>query len=169
MKKEDVIIGMKVVPHDKTAKNWEGLENSDIWKDALQNNQPYLFVAGFDTYEEFYELSKNSDEDGDFFNPEDFEPYLMKNGNELIIDIVKCAKEIFCNGLYVPSTAHPCGWDFISFESIDLEDDVLEYTIESSDICDGAYSWHDYEGLTIKELLEKTKGKYAFEIGSMDW
>lgn len=34
MKEKDIEFGMKVVPFQKTAKGWEGLKNSSIWRTA---------------------------------------------------------------------------------------------------------------------------------------
>ncbi len=78
MKKEDIEIGMKVVPHQKTA--WGELSDSYIWRDALDDNQNYLFVVGFDEDENCFVLSNemNTEGDGDYFNPVDFDPYVGK-------------------------------------------------------------------------------------------
>jgi hypothetical protein len=96
MKIEDIVFGMKVVPHAKTAHGWEGLNNSGVWKSALNKNQPYLFVEEFDDNECAYELSENEDEEGDFFNAEDFEPYIENN-----TEIIGIAKDLLsiCNGI----------------------------------------------------------------------
>lgn len=89
------------------------------------------------------------------------------NENQLI-EIMECAKDIFCNGIYVPCDVHPCGWDFISFENI--EDNNIEYVFENEDISDGIYDGsHDYDGLNLEEVLEKTKGKFQFERSSIDF
>lgn len=93
MKSSDVKLGMKVVPHAKTTNLNEGLENSEMWKRAQMDNQPYLFViewhSGHRTrrsstnardheYDYEFTLSNRRDTElrGDFFNPEDFEPYV---------------------------------------------------------------------------------------------
>lgn len=72
MKKKDVQIGMKVVPHSKTA-----LTNSTIWGRALDYNQNYLYVVG--TNELGFILNNtNILTSGDYFRHEDFEPYIEK-------------------------------------------------------------------------------------------
>ena len=84
-------------------------------------------------------------------------------------EIVKCAKKVFCDGIYVPANEHPCGWDFISFESLELASDVDFYCFEDSDISNGIYGFHPYTGLTLAEILQKTKNVYEFEISSINW
>jgi len=75
MNKKDVKIGMKVVPFQKTT--YSGLENSGILRDAKRIGQPYLYVCGWDDDENCFYLHVDKNEDsGDFFNPEDFEPYV---------------------------------------------------------------------------------------------
>jgi len=91
----------------------------------------------------------------------------MKTGNELM-EIIKCAKEIFCQGIYVPCNEHPCGWDFISFEYLDIED-ILTYQFEGYDISNGIYDSHPFIGLTLEEILKETNERFAFEIGQIDW
>ena len=57
MKNEDVKVGMKVVPHSKTAGFWDELEQSYNWRYALDKKQPYLFVCEFDWREKAWILS----------------------------------------------------------------------------------------------------------------
>lgn len=88
--------------------------------------------------------------------------------DEQIIEIYKAAKEVFCNGIYVPvKDWHLCGWDFISFEYCD--DGILDWIFEDGDISNGIYSFHPYENMTLKQILNETNGKFAFEIGMIDW
>jgi len=89
VKKEDVKIGMKVVPFQKTA--WGELEDSILWSDALRRKQGYLFVILFDEEEKVYVLSLDIEdtEAGDFFNPEDFDPYEEISRSKMtLIDIL---------------------------------------------------------------------------------
>lgn len=66
-------IGDKVVPHQKTAKGWEGLENSQQWKEAQMKDQPYLYITAYDEEEEAWLLNtENEEAEGDFFRDEDF-------------------------------------------------------------------------------------------------
>ena len=44
MKKEDVKIGMKVVPHSKSVWDKQTLTDSNCWKEATERNQEYLYV-----------------------------------------------------------------------------------------------------------------------------
>lgn len=73
MKAEDLVIGQKYVPHQKTT--YGPLENSSIW--AKGKKQGYIYYTGqeedgmfcfAETYRDF--------PDGDFFNPEDVTPYI---------------------------------------------------------------------------------------------
>lgn len=92
------------------------------------------------------------------------------NDDKVIIDVFKCATEVFGYGLAVPS-AHPCGWDWLDFSCISNdEDDILEYQFESYNISDG-YGDGNYEGLTLREILIKTDGKFAFQTNrnNIDW
>ena len=74
MKEQDVRIGMKVVPRDKTA-GYDGLENSYNYKIMKEINQPYLFVDG-KTEEGFLLHSRNRMACAEAFNACDFEPYI---------------------------------------------------------------------------------------------
>jgi hypothetical protein len=90
--------------------------------------------------------------------------------DEIVIQVVKCAKEIFCDGIYVPSKKHLCGWDFISFECIpNKKCCILENTFEIYYITNGCYEEHKFEDKTLKEILTMTNGVYAFEKESIDW
>lgn len=88
--------------------------------------------------------------------------------NEDILQIINAAKEFFCNGIYVPCEFHPCGWDYINFENVD-ELNYEEYTFEDEDISNSVYCNHPYCDLTLKDILEETNGKYAFELSGIDW
>jgi len=76
MKKEHVKIGMRVIPFQKTV--FSQLEKSNTWKDAQNKNQDYLYVVDWDDKLNCFVLddeNMNDEDNGDFFNPEDFEPY----------------------------------------------------------------------------------------------
>lgn len=77
-------------------------------------------------------------------------------------EIWKCMKEVFCNGLYVISDQHPCGWDFIAFDNLEIQD-----PISINDISYGNYDSHPLEGLNFVEMLEKVE-KFWFEKGHID-
>ena len=78
MKREDIEIFQKVVPHSKSMCG--SLDNSYVWKMAKEINQPYLFVYKID--HEKIVLKYNEDDFGDFFLPEDFELYIESNTNQ---------------------------------------------------------------------------------------
>lgn len=74
MKDKDVRIGMKVVPHDKTA-GVKGLKKSTIWEVAKDDSLKYLYVRG---KEDGVYILSNKENYGiaEEFNACDFEPYI---------------------------------------------------------------------------------------------
>lgn len=74
MKEQDVRIGMKVVPHDKTA-GQKGLKNSTVWEAAKDDCLNYLYVKR--KHEGAFILN-NKENYGiaELFNACDFEPYI---------------------------------------------------------------------------------------------
>ena len=83
--------------------------------------------------------------------------------DELLIEIVKVAREVYGDRIYVPCEKHPCGWDFISFDDIEEYEEILEYKFEIYDISDNIYHDHDFEDKTLKEILTITKNQFNFE------
>ena len=75
MKEEDIKIGMKVVPFQKTAEEWGDLSSSQVWQKA-RGSQGFLYVFGLDREEDAWILSADKTNDGDFFRSEDFELYI---------------------------------------------------------------------------------------------
>lgn len=73
MKKEDVKIGMKVVPFQKTAFT-HSLSASTIWKRALEINQHFLYVTN-SSQDDFSLNYIKGNYGGDCFNAEDFVLY----------------------------------------------------------------------------------------------
>lgn len=79
---------MKVVPHSKTAEGRiQGLENSKVWKNALDKNQPYLYVVWKRKPKDYYNIEvmlsdKEKDPIGDYFICYDFEPYNIITNNQ---------------------------------------------------------------------------------------
>lgn len=79
MKEDNIQIGMKVVPFQKTVLGWGRLHNSEVWETAIKKDQKYLYVVGKNNKNDCYILNDELDLDnidGDYFNPEDFEPYV---------------------------------------------------------------------------------------------
>lgn len=77
---ENVTIGMKVVPHDKT-RGAHGLNNSNVWRHAVKHGQPFLYVT--DVYLEEGEVCVHLNHsmvswEGDTFNFSDFDLYTDK-------------------------------------------------------------------------------------------
>lgn len=78
MKYEDVKVGMKVVPIYKSIGfGGTGLERSFVLRQAKKENQPYLFITGFEIDNPKTILCNSVFEinNGDFFLPEDLIPY----------------------------------------------------------------------------------------------
>lgn len=65
-------------------------------------------------------------------------------------EIWKCMKEVFCNGLYVISDQHPCGWDFIVFDNVEIQD-----PISICNISNGNYESHPLKDLILLKCLKK--------------
>ena len=90
MKKEDIKIGIKVTPFQKTVigfeKDIEEYKNTNDLGKFLKENR-YLYVIGYDDYKQVWmlgDMTYNNNEDGDYFNAKDFEPYQEKeNGFEI--------------------------------------------------------------------------------------
>lgn len=75
MKFEDVKLGMKVVPHSKTAGCVDLMEST--WGKAQNQNQDYLFVRKINNNNTVL-LWHTEIDLGDIFYAEDFEPYEVK-------------------------------------------------------------------------------------------
>lgn len=83
MKSKDVVIGMRVVPHSKSRNIHQriiGLEGSAVWNRAKENNQPYLYVHGWDKDTQAWLLTdipySPEFSTGDYFLAKEFEPYV---------------------------------------------------------------------------------------------
>ena len=79
MKREFITIGMRVVPHSKSYCG--NLESSINWQHAIRINQPYLFVSRIYPYYIVLDSIEGSN-NGDYFLPEDFEPYIEEKLNQ---------------------------------------------------------------------------------------
>lgn len=88
MNNSDVKIGMKVVPFQKTI--GDVFEKSIVWKWAQRDKQPFLYVNGYEPYNDYWRLhnSETGEQNGDFYKAEDFEPYVSEE--ELIDAVFSC-------------------------------------------------------------------------------
>jgi len=75
MKKENVKIGMRVVPHQKTVFKDMGLEDSGAWEEARNRNQEFLYVVEWESGFNAFVLNYEDNLNGDYFKAEDFELY----------------------------------------------------------------------------------------------
>ena len=81
MEREDITVGMMVVPHSKSVFSYGDLESSVNWQHAIKINQPYLFVSNI--YPDYIVLDSIKESNGgDYFLPEDFEQYIESNANQ---------------------------------------------------------------------------------------
>lgn len=70
---EDLVVGGKYVPVKKST--WNSLDDSQVWKDAKVNCQPYLYYTGVDEDgEHMFDLRPHTNS-GDYFLPSDVKPY----------------------------------------------------------------------------------------------
>jgi hypothetical protein len=89
---------------------------------------------------------------------------------EVLQQIYTGAMKVFGQGILVPSDVHICGWDWIDFNSIDEDENILEYKFDIRDISNGIYDRHNFSGLTLKEILIKTEGRFLFNINcDVNW
>ena len=94
--------------------------------------------------------------------------------NEITLELAKYVyngAKSFAEGIYVPNdepNGHPCGWDFISFEYIENENDVENYLFDNSDISNG-YGSEAFTDKTLLEILQMIHGQVAFELNQIDW
>jgi len=76
VEREFISVGIKVIPHSKSYCG--NLESSVNWNHAIMINQPYLFVSSI--YPAYIVLdSIEGSNGGDYFLPEDFEPYIEES------------------------------------------------------------------------------------------
>jgi len=90
MKKEDVKIRMKVVPFQNTFLKDQKFENLSVWRDAIYKGQKYLYVMALDKNYNAFILNHIQKLGGDYFNPEDFEPYEEVSESKMtLLDILE--------------------------------------------------------------------------------
>lgn len=90
MKIEDVRFGMKVVPHDKTAKGWS---NFVEWRNSQKpcalffSEHGFLYVKAYDEDENAFSLYTRQDGiGGDYFRASDFTPAEIEFGDEVRLE-----------------------------------------------------------------------------------
>jgi len=94
-----------------------------------------------------------------------------KINQEYVEEIFRIAKDVFCNGIYIKSDNHPCGWDFIDFDDTDIEctDDVMDQPIVVEAFSNGNYFSHDLEDKTLFEIIQAVgMNGWCFEISGVD-
>lgn len=98
------------------------------------------------------------------------EPKLEFLSKEYLEKVYSAAMEVFCQGIYVKSKAHPCGWDFIDFcTQLDCSEDMWNVVIDDISFGD-YYDGHPYSEMTVKQILKEVgEDGWCFERGSMPW
>lgn len=92
------------------------------------------------------------------------------NSEQFLSELFESAKEYFCNGIYVLSDQHPCGWDFISFENFEAESDLWKEPILDSDISNGCYILSNFENMTVQDVMNEVGPEgWCFEISGVDF
>lgn len=88
---------------------------------------------------------------------------------EYIEAVYRGAKEVFCDGIYVKSDQHPCGWDFISLEDLECSEDAFSVGIEIHSISGGNYYSSEFEDNTMEEIIKKVGvDGWCFELSGAD-
>jgi len=93
--------------------------------------------------------------------------------NDLVKYIYDAAVDVFCNGIYIPTSdnGHPCGWDFVSFEMIDNDDsadEIFAHEFEDYEVSNG-FGSVEYIDKTLLEILKLCHGQVAFELNQIYW
>lgn len=79
--------------------------------------------------------------------------------------MVEVTKEFFNDGIWIKydgininrNYIHPCGYDFLSFDLIEIDDedfDVEENTFSVCEFSNGIYDEHPLENKTLEEILD---------------
>lgn len=133
MKKEDIKIGMKVVPFQKT-EEFCTLEESNHWKEALKRKQNYLYVNG--TNGDRIILGVDNDFEsigrGDYFSVNDFKLYKDFETHKILIADTNIKNEIGYIDIYA-----------------EIKDNELIIKVENHD----GYKW--VTKCDVKDLLIK--------------
>lgn len=97
-------------------------------------------------------------------------PYNLTD-DELLQNIFEVAKEVFCNGIYIATNNHECGWDFLSFEYLsdwtELKSTKIGYI--GYEVNDGKYYLSDERDKYLIDVLKENGWKFEFERGSIAW
>jgi len=76
LSRSDIKVGMKVIPHSKTAYGHaDGLSNSSVWNAAKRKKQPFLYVTGWDDYDVLILDCVMNPKEGDFYGIDDVTLY----------------------------------------------------------------------------------------------
>jgi len=91
--------------------------------------------------------------------------------NEILKALFVGAREFFCNGIYIATFNHECGYDFLSFEYLnswtDLKDNVIGY--DGYELNDGKYYKADENDKYLIDVLKENGWKFEFERSSIQW
>ena len=138
MKHEDVEIGMKVVPFQKTVDDWgDGLSWSPNWNEYGGKEQGYLYVVGLEKNDPYAWILSNEENSfsGDYFNAEDFKPYAEEE--VVSVKLTKTVDEIIFvesrDGYHKASVKQTNGnWSSIHFWYVDIDGETNHAEIDLS-------------------------------------
>ena len=75
MKLKDVKIGGKYVPHSKTVRGFGELDECNHWRDAKDNNQPFLYCVGIEGAKVVLNWEMVDNGRGNYYYASDLSPY----------------------------------------------------------------------------------------------
>lgn len=155
MRKEDIRIGMQVVPTQKT--KGCSLNNSPRWKMAVRLNQPFLYVVDFsDKFSDCVMLAEERlSKKGDYFRFNDFVPYKQATSQKLtdkVREIVSddlSGKEInilcnLSNYIKVQEVLLKLGCSWPGSTSVKIVTDIVALAVDNKRI---SYWGHDLTGV----------------------
>lgn len=78
MTAEELIIGEKYIPIDKTVTHYRNLEDSYMYSAMQERGQDYMYYRGFDGVHHAFSVEMDTSF-CDYFNPSDVSPYVKTN------------------------------------------------------------------------------------------
>jgi len=159
MKREDISIGLRVVPHSKSVSGYGDLDSSHCWQIVKGSESPYLYVIRID--HDVIVLDAIFDSwTGDYFLPEDFDPYIESKEKNKESGNVKMKKSELNSSmlfkmrdgkLYVLLPDHE--EDLVFYDVDDINAGYSEGTVILYDLYDnlGHCDNDDYHIISIKQ------------------
>ena len=91
--------------------------------------------------------------------------------DEILREMFIGATEYFCNGIYIATSNHSCGWDFLQFDGLESWEDLKNLKIGHDEyvLNHGNYIQADEDDKFLIDVLNKNGWKFEFEEGSIGW